>query len=107
METFSIRISIVLVSNQSKMGEISDRNSGPIMSEHERIADLTVEEFKTLIRETVQTAMVEVMVEFSAAAERDAEVTFQAEVANFLRSSLHDDTPGAFAETADLWRVDD
>jgi hypothetical protein len=77
------------------------------MSEHERIADLTIEEFKALIRETVQTAMVEVMVEFSAAAERDAEVTFQAEVASFLRNTLHDDKPGVPAEPTDLWQFDD
>jgi hypothetical protein len=77
------------------------------MSEHEHIADLTIEEFKTLIRETVQAAMVEVMVEFSAAAERDAEVTFQAEVASFLRNTLHEDMPGTPAEPADPWQFDD
>jgi len=89
------------------MREISDRILGPIMSEHERVADLTIEEFKALIRETVQTAMVEVMVEFSAAAEHDAEVTFRAEVANFLRNTLLDDKPGTSVETADLWHFDD
>ena len=75
------------------------------MSDHERIADLSVEEFKTLIRRTVQEAMVEVMVEFSVAAERDAELEFQAEVTDLLRSTLHDRL-GAFA-LAENWQVDD
>lgn len=71
------------------MGEITGRS----MDIYQRIADLTVEEFQALIRQTVQEAMAEVMVEFSAAAERDAELTYQAEMTDLLRSSLHDEFP--------------
>ena len=51
--------------------------------------------------------MVEVLVEFSVAAEHDAEVTFRAEVANFIRNSLHDDIASDFTDPLDLPRIDD
>ena len=77
------------------------------MNEQGRIADLTVEELKSLIRQIVQEAVAEVMVEFSIAAERDAELTFQAEVAELLRSSLNDGLPGALSPIGNIPRFDD
>jgi uncharacterized protein YdhG (YjbR/CyaY superfamily) len=64
------------------------------MNENDRIADLTVEELRTLIRQTVQEAMAEVLIEFSLAAEYDAELAYQAEMTDLLRSSLQERHPG-------------
>lgn len=58
-----------------------------------RVADLTVEELRQLIRETVQQAMAEVLVEFAAAAELDEQLTRQADLADYLRSSLGEVLP--------------
>jgi hypothetical protein len=53
-----------------------------------RIADLTVEELQKLIRETVQEAVAEVMIEFAMAAELDADIAVRAEMADYLRTFL-------------------
>lgn len=58
------------------------------MIDNRKITELTVEELKHFIRETVQEAVAEVMVEFSIAAEHDAELMYQAELADMLRASL-------------------
>lgn len=63
-----------------------------------KISDLTVSQFKRLIRETVQEAVAEVMIEFSAAAEMEAQLDYEAELTEYLRHSLQgvslDDIPG-------------
>ena len=58
------------------------------MNPPERIPDLSVDELKTLICQTVQEAVAEVLVEFSIAAERDTELMAQAELTVLLRNSL-------------------
>lgn len=55
-----------------------------------RIAELTVEELQKLIRETVQEAVAEVMIEFAMAAELDADIAVRAEMADYLRTFLLD-----------------
>ena len=58
------------------------------MNPREGIADLSLDELKTLIRQTVQEAVAEVLVEFSIAAERDTGLMAQAELMVLLRNSL-------------------
>ena len=77
------------------------------MGQHSSIADLTIEEFKKLIRQVVQEAMAEVMVEFSVAMERDANLVAQAEITDWLRSSLHSQLMGTLAPVSSLWQPDD
>jgi hypothetical protein len=55
-----------------------------------RIADLTVGQLESLIKVTVQEAMAEVLMEFSIAAELEAEVAYQAEVTDCIRTILHE-----------------
>ncbi len=54
-----------------------------------KISDLSVLELQSLIRETVQEAVAEVLVEFSVAAEAEEKIRFEAEMADILRSSMH------------------
>lgn len=63
------------------------------MNNNVPIAELTVEQLQSLIRKTVQEAMAEVLLEFSVAAERDADLAYQAEMAGFLRASLRPQLP--------------
>jgi histone H3/H4 len=64
------------------------------MNEQQAIAELTVAELRRLIRETVQEAMAEILVELSVAAEHDAELTYQAEITDLLRASLQERLAG-------------
>lgn len=53
-----------------------------------KISDLTISQFKHLIRETVQEAVAEVMIEFHAVAEAEEQLRYEAEITDYLRSSL-------------------
>ena len=77
------------------------------MDKQGRLADLTIEEFESLVRRIVQKAMAEVMVEFSAAWEREAELTFQAEIADLVRGSLRDEPTNTLAAIGDFRHPDD
>lgn len=56
--------------------------------ESQLVASLTVEELQDLIRQTVQQAVSEVMIEMAAAAEMDAKLTYEAEMVDYLRATL-------------------
>lgn len=58
------------------------------MEDDKRVAELTVGQLRQLIRLTVQEAMAEVLVEFSIAAEYDAQLVYQAEMTEWLRTTL-------------------
>lgn len=58
------------------------------MNDNERVADLTIGQLRQLIRATVQEAVAEVLVEFSIAAEYDAQLVNQAEMTEWLRTVL-------------------
>ncbi len=64
------------------------------MDSKQQISELTVEQLQSLIRKTVQEAMVEVLVEMSAVAQVEAEIDEQAELAEFLRYSMSEGMPG-------------
>lgn len=53
-----------------------------------KISELSVSQLQKLIRETVQEAVAEVMIEFSIAAEVDARLTYEAELTDYLRNSI-------------------
>jgi len=65
------------------------------------------EELKTLIRQTVQEATAEVLIEFSMVAERDAELLIKAEITDLLRNSLDDGSPGVPTAVGGLSHSDD
>jgi len=58
------------------------------MTEDPKITELTVSQLQRLIRETVQEAVAEVIVEFSAAAEAEEQMQFEAEMADYMRSTM-------------------
>lgn len=51
-----------------------------------KISDLTVSQLQELIRQTVQEAVAEVLIEFSIAAEADVRITEEAEMLDYLRT---------------------
>lgn len=53
-----------------------------------KISELTVSQLQELIRSTVQEAVAEVILEFSAAAEVEDRLQFEADVVDYLRSSM-------------------
>ena len=77
------------------------------MDKQEHLADLTIDEFESLVRRIVQKAMAEVMIEFSVAWEREAELTFQAEMADLVRGSLRDAPTDTLAAIGDFRHPDD
>jgi len=54
-----------------------------------KVSDLTVKQLQELIRETVQEAVAEVMIEFSVVAEVEEQLRYEAEMVDSLRSALH------------------
>lgn len=54
----------------------------------QRVADLTVDELQRMIRETVQQAVAEVMIEFAVTAQFDEQLAYEAEMNDLLRASL-------------------
>lgn len=65
-----------------------------------KISDLTVSQLKRLIRETVQEAVAEVIIEINAIAQADDELESDADIADFLHHL-------SFAEMIDNSRLDD
>lgn len=59
------------------------------MGEHDpKISELTVSQLQQLIRATVQEAVAEVIIEFSAAAAAEEQLRYEAEVTDFLRQTM-------------------
>lgn len=73
--------------------------------EKTQVSDLTVEELRALIRETVQKAVAEVMVEFATAAEIDAQIAYNAEVSDYLRESMQQHLLPLEYDSS--WKLDD
>ena len=76
------------------------------MNKDPKISELTVSQLKHLIRKTVQEAVAEVIIEFSVAAEMDAQITYEAEMAEYLRSIIQTSQEKA-AKTASTAHIDD
>ena len=68
------------------------------MENHEPIHNLTVDQLTNLIRQTVQEAMIEVLVEYSVAMQHDADIVYQAEITDLLRASLRQGLAGSSFE---------
>lgn len=68
-----------------------------------KISELTISQFRRLIRETVQEAVAEVIIEFNVIAEAEEELQMEADLAEYLRTTmqnrpynaLFNDTPQA------------
>jgi hypothetical protein len=71
-----------------------------------RIADLTVGQLERLIKKTVQESMAEVLMEFSIAAELEAEVAYHAEMTDCIRTFLHE-KPFQISELDSVVEFDD
>lgn len=63
------------------------------MNDESLITSLTVGELKELIRHMVQEAVAEVLIEFSIAAQYDADIGYQAEMTELIRTSFNDHLP--------------
>lgn len=73
-----------------------------------KISELTVSQLQKLIRETVQEAVAEVIIEFSLAAELQEQLEQEAEIADFLRSTIHTRMHDmAVHSVSDLPKLDD
>ena len=53
-----------------------------------KVSDLTVTELRDIVRDIVQEAMVEVLIEFSAMAEAEEQLRYEAEVNDYLRHNM-------------------
>lgn len=64
-----------------------------------KISELTVSQLQRLIRQTVQEAVAEVIIEFSAAAEVEAQLEYEAEMNQYIKQTIQGlplmDTMGA------------
>lgn len=56
--------------------------------DNRKISELTVGELQTLIRETVQQSVAEVMIEFAMVADLEAQIAFEAEMNELVRSEM-------------------
>ncbi|MGJ3239471.1 MAG: hypothetical protein ACFE0Q_12245 [Anaerolineae bacterium] len=54
-----------------------------------KVSDLTVGQLRRMIKETVQEALVEVLIEINTVAEAEDDLQIEAEIAEYLRSSMH------------------
>lgn len=69
-----------------------------------KISELTVSQLQGLIKETVQEAVAEVLIEINAIAEAENELIAEAEMAEYLKSSIQG---MPFASFANPSRLDD
>lgn len=67
-----------------------------------KLSELTVSELKKLIRETVQEAVAEVVIEINAIAKAEDELIAEAEMVEYLKSSLQGLPHGGFARRTHL-----
>jgi L-aminopeptidase/D-esterase-like protein len=70
-----------------------------------KVSDLTVSQLQRLIRETVQEAVAEVIIEFNAIAEADEQLRMEAELAEYLRASMQGQSHSSLLNSSS--RVDD
>ena len=59
------------------------------MDSKQSINELTIEQLQSLIRNTVQEAVAEVMIEFAIASEIDEELEREADMVDYLRTAFH------------------
>ena len=62
------------------------------------ISELTVDQLVSIIRKTVHEAVLEVLIEFSVAADQDADVTYRAEMTEIIRDFLHYGLEGTLSD---------
>lgn len=67
-----------------------------------KISELTVSQLKRLIKKTVQEAVAEVLIEINAIAEAEDELIAEAEMAEYLKSSIQGMPYTGFAKSSHL-----
>ena len=67
-----------------------------------KISDLTVSQLRRLIRETVQEAVAEVIIEINAIAQAEDEIESNAEIAEFLRETMQGLPYGDYLDNSHL-----
>ena len=68
--------------------DLGKEDSQGLSMDNRQIGELTVSELKELIQKTVQRSMAEVLIEFAFAAELDSQIIQEAEMTDYLRTSL-------------------
>ena len=53
-----------------------------------KISDLTIDQFRQLIKETVQESVVEVLIEFQIMADAEEQLRYEAEMTDYLRMTM-------------------
>ena len=56
--------------------------------DNRKIAELTVSELEDIIKRTVKKSVTEVMIEFAVAADIEAQIAYEAEMNDILRSEM-------------------
>ena len=56
--------------------------------DNRRIAELTVSELEDIIKRTVKKSVAEVMIEFAVVADLEAQIAYEAEMNDILRSEM-------------------
>lgn len=56
--------------------------------DNRKIAELTVSELEDIIKRTVKKSVAEVMIEFAVAADIEAQIAYEAEMNDILRSEM-------------------
>ncbi|MEM9955578.1 MAG: hypothetical protein AAF846_28510 [Chloroflexota bacterium] len=67
-----------------------------------KVSELTVSQLRDLIKATVQEAMMEVLIEINTIAEAEADLLAEAEIADYLRSSMQGLPLGDFGASSPL-----
>lgn len=67
-----------------------------------KISELTVSQLKRLIKKTVQEAVAEVLIEINAIAEAEDELIAEAEMVEYLKSSIQGMPYTGFAKSSQL-----
>jgi len=60
----------------------------PANMDNRRIAELTVSELEDIIKRTVKKSVAEVMIEFAVVADMEAQIAYEAEMNEMLRSEM-------------------
>lgn len=75
--------------------------------DNRKISELSVSELQNLIKETVQKSVAEVMIEFAMLADMDAQIAFEAEMNELVRSEIQSGTNLPVLDISRSHKLDD
>ena len=70
------------------VGQIGGRADLPLQMDNRKITELTVSELEAIIKRTVRKSVAEVMIEFAMEADIEAQIAYEAEMNDMLRSEM-------------------